>query len=146
MKDLILTPVGLRVANQLFPCVIGRQGVSKLKKEGDGKTPTGSHHIVGMLYRPDRIAQPRKWALPIRPRDIWSDDVKDPNYNLMGSSQSSFNHERLFRSDHLYDLVILTNWNWPYAVKGRGSAIFIHSWKKNGVLPQESIAGVNGNV
>ena len=130
MKDLILTPVGLRVAHQIFPCVIGRQGVSKQKKEGDGKTPTGSHQIVGMLYRPDRIAQPRKWALPIRPRDIWSDDVKDPNYNLMGTSPSSFGHERLFRSDHLYDLVIITNWNWPYAVKGRGSAIFIHSWRK----------------
>jgi len=64
----------------------------------------------------------------------------------MGSAPSSFNHERLFRSDHLYDLVILTNWNWPYAVKGRGSAIFIHSWKKNGG-PTEGCIGVsNGNL
>ena len=48
----------------------------------------------------------------------------------MGTLPSSFGHERLFRPDHLYDLIIITNWNWPYAVKGRGSAIFIHSWRK----------------
>ena len=77
MKDLILTPLGLRVADQTLPCVIGKHGVSKLKREGDGSTPIGKHQIVGMLYRPDRLSKPRNWALPIRPRDIWSDDVKD---------------------------------------------------------------------
>ena len=140
MKDLILTPLGLRVADQLFPCVIGKNGVTRLKKEGDGKTPIGRHQIVGMLYRPDKIAQPRKWALPIRPNDIWSDDVKDSNYNLMGTAPSSFGHERLFRSDNIYDLVIITNWNWPYAVKGRGSAIFIHSWRKEGKPTEGCVA------
>ena len=140
MKNLILTPSGLRMANQVFPCVIGKNGVSNLKREGDGKTPIGGHAIVGMLYRPDRITRPRKWALPIRPHDIWSDDVKDPNYNLMGTLSSSFRHERLFRPDHLYDLVIITNWNWPYAVKGRGSAIFIHSWRQKVYPTQGCIA------
>ena len=128
MKDLILSPRGLRAGDKLFPCVIGKNGVSKFKREGDGKTPTGQHQIVGMLYRPDRIKQPRKWARPIRPRDTWSDDIKDPNYNLMGTLPSSFGHERLFRPDHLYNLIIITNWNWPYAVKGRGSAIFTVSY------------------
>ena len=140
MKDLILTPLGLRMADQVFPCEIGKHGISKLKREGDGKPPTGEHQIVGMLYRPDRIPRPRKWALPIQLRDIWSDDVKDPNYNLMGASPNSFQHERLFRSDHLYDLIIITNWNWPYAVKGRGSAIFIHRWRKNGYPTEGCIA------
>ena len=140
MKDLTLTPLGLRVGDKLLPCVIGKNGVSKLKREGDGKTPTGKHQIVGMLYRPDKISRPRKWALPIRPRDIWSDDVKDPNYNLMGTSPSLFGHEQLFRSDRLYDLILITNWNWPYAVKGRGSAIFIHSWRQNAIPTEGCIA------
>ena len=144
MKDLILSPRGLRAGNKLFPCVIGKNGVSKLKREGDGKTPTGQHQIVGMLYRPDRIKQPRKWARPIRPRDTWSDDIKDPNYNLMGTSPSLFKHERLFRPDNLYDLLIITNWNWPYAVKGRGSAIFIHSWRKQ-VWPTEGCIALSKN-
>ena len=140
MKDLTLTPLGLRVGDKLLPCVIGKNGISKLKREGDGKTPTGKHHIVGMLYRPDKISRPRKWALPIRPRDIWSDDVKDPNYNLMGKLPSLFGHEQLFRCDNLYDLVIITNWNWPYAVKGRGSAIFIHSWGQNSRATEGCVA------
>ena len=129
-----------------MPCVIGKNGVSKLKREGDGKTPTGKHQIVGMLYRPDKISRPRKWALPIRPRDIWSDDVKDPNYNLMGTSPSLFGHEQLFRSDRLYDLILITNWNWPYAVRGRGSAIFIHSWRKNAIHTEGCIALSIGNL
>jgi len=146
VKDLTLTPLGLRVGDKLLPCVIGKNGVSKLKREGDGKTPTGKHQIVGMLYRPDKISQPRKWALPIRPRDIWSDDVKDPNYNLMGTSPSLFGHEPLFRCDRLYDLILITNWNWPYAVKGRGSAIFIHSWIKKASPTEGCIALSKDNL
>ena len=142
MKNLILTPLGLRVANQVFPCAVGKNGISNNKREGDGKTPIGDHEIIGMLYRPDKIARPRKWALPIRPGDIWSDDVKDPNYNLMGTLPSSFRHERLFRPADLYDLVIITNWNWPYAVKGRGSAIFIHSCRKE-IYPTEGCIGLS---
>ena len=140
MKDLVLTPLGLRVANQTFPCVIGKNGVAKRKRESDGKSPIGKHQIVGMLYRPDRLSRPRDWALPIRPRDIWSDDIKDPNYNLMGTAPSLFRHEKLFRPDHLYDLIIIINWNWPYTVKGRGSAIFIHRWRKNGYPTEGCIA------
>ena len=141
MKNLILTPSGLQIGNKVLPCVVGINGVSKLKREGDGKTPVGEHQIVGMLYRPDRIRRPRNWALPIRPRDIWSDDQTDPNYNLMGSYPSKYRYERLFRPDDIYDLIILTNWNWPYAVKGRGSAIFIHSWRKE-AKPTEGCIGL----
>ena len=146
MKDLIITPSGIRAADNKFPCVFGKNGFTSLKQEGDGKTPTGQHQIVGMLYRPDRIVRPRSWAVPIRPRDIWSDDVKDPEYNLMGTMPTLFRHERLFRPDHLYDLVIITNWNWPYAVKGRGSAIFIHSWKKKGYPTEGCIALSKDNL
>jgi L,D-peptidoglycan transpeptidase YkuD (ErfK/YbiS/YcfS/YnhG family) len=85
-----------------------------------------------MLYRPDRMARPADWALPIGPSDLWSDDPKHEDYNLMVRAPYSFSHERLRRADPMYDLVILTDWNWPYAVKGRGSAIFIHQWRGPG--------------
>ena len=130
----------LKFDDFIFKCCIGKKGLIKKKREGDKKTPIGQHQIVGMLYRPDRISQPRSWAVPIRPRDIWSDDLKDPDYNLMGTRPTLFAHERLFRPDHLYDLVIITNWNWPYAVKGRGSAIFIHSWRKKGYPTEGCVA------
>lgn len=128
--DLVLSPKGLRFRGRLFSCSIGKGGLSNSKKEGDGATPTGTHRIVGMLYRPDRLTKPVDWAVPIRPVDLWSDDVKDEDYNLMVRAPHGFSHERLRRADPLYDLVLITNWNWPNAVPGLGSAIFIHQWRR----------------
>lgn len=130
--DLVLTPRGLRFQGCTFPCVIGRGGISRRKREGDGATPTGIHRLVGMLYRPDRMKRPTDWALPIRPGDLWSDDPSDQEYNMMVRVPYPHSHEKLRRPDPLYDLILLTDWNWPYAVKGRGSAIFIHQHRKPG--------------
>ena len=85
-----------------------------------------------MLYRPDRIARPADWAVPIRPGDLWCDDPVHEDYNLMVRAPFAASHERLKRPDPLYDLVILTGWNWPRAVRGKGSAIFIHRWRGPG--------------
>ncbi len=140
--DLVLSPRGLRFQNRVFPCSIGRGGISAHKREGDGATPTGTHRIVGMLFRPDRMARPTDWAVPIRPGDLWSDDPEDEDYNMMVRAPYTPSHERLRRADPLYDLVILTDWNWPYAVPGRGSAIFIHRWRRPG-FPTEGCIGLN---
>lgn len=140
--DLILCPRGLRFAGRLFPCTIGRGGISARKQEGDGATPTGAHRIVGMIFRPDRIARPTDWAVPIRPGDLWSDDPQAENYNHMVRAPYAHSHEKLRRADPLYDLVILTDWNWPYAVPGRGSAIFIHRWRRPG-YPTEGCIGLD---
>lgn len=131
-SDLVLTPRGVRFLGRRFPCSIGRGGIGADKREGDGATPVGTHRIVGMLYRPDRMDRPTSWALPIRPGDLWSDDAGDPDYNLMVRAPHPFSHERLRRADRLYDLIILTDWNWPQARPGRGSAIFLHRWRKPG--------------
>lgn len=130
--DLVLTPIGLRFLGRRFPCTIGRGGLSDAKREGDGCTPRGTHGLIGMLFRPERIARPAGWALPIGLSDLWSDDPKDEDYNLMVRAPHPHRHERLHRSDPLYDLVILTDWNWPRAVRGAGSAIFIHQWRGRG--------------
>ena len=133
-EDLVVTPTGVRFMGRRFPCSIGRGGIvaAGKKREGDGGTPTGVHRIVGMLYRPDRMARPADWALPIGPLDLWSDDPADEDYNLMVRAPHAFSHEKLRRADPLYDLVILTDWNWPHAVPGRGSAIFLHRWRRPG--------------
>ena len=111
------------------------------KVEGDGATPRGIHRLVGMLYRPDRIKRPADWALPIHRGDLWSDDPTHEDYNLMVRAPYPHSHEKLRRADRLYDLILLTDWNWPYAVKGRGSAIFIHRWRRPG-FPTEGCIGL----
>lgn len=130
----------LRFMGRRFACTIGRGGIRPDKREGDGATPRGVHRLVGMLYRPDRMARPADWALPIRPGDLWSDDPKDPDYNLMVRAPHGHSHERLRRADPLYDLVILTDWNWPEGIPGRGSAIFIHRWRRPGYPTEGCIA------
>lgn len=130
--DLVVTPAGLRFLNRRFACSIGRSGLTRDKREGDGATPVGVHGLVGMLYRPDRMARPADWAVPISPSDLWSDDPADEDYNLMVRAPHAHSHERLRRADPLYDLVLISNWNWPFAQRGRGSAIFVHQWRRPG--------------
>lgn len=131
-SDLVLTPKGIRFQGRRYPCTIGRGGITSCKVEGDGATPGGVHHIVGMFYRPDRIPRPSAWAQPIRLRDLWSDDPAAKDYNLLVQRPYSHSHEVLRRADPLYDLVLVTDWNWPNAIAGRGSCIFVHQWRRPG--------------
>ncbi|MEO0669453.1 MAG: L,D-transpeptidase family protein [Pseudomonadota bacterium] len=140
-NDLVLSPRGLRFRGRYFPCTIGKGGLSARKVEGDGTTPRGTHRLIGMLYRPDRMARPANWAVPIRPGDLWSDDPRADDYNHMVRAPYAGSHEVLRRADPLYDLVILTDWNWPYSVPGRGSAIFVHRWRRPG-YPTEGCIGL----
>lgn len=138
--DLVLTPRGVRFQGQLYPCTIGKTGITRNKREGDKATPAGIHRIVGMLYRPDRIPAPVPWAMPIGPRDLWSDDGTQGDYNSLVQAPYPHSHEVLRRADPLYDLVILTDWNWPDAVAGRGSAIFIHQQRRPGYPTEGCVA------
>lgn len=137
---MVLTPLGLRFQGRLLPCSIGRGGITNTKREGDGATPTGTHRIVGMMYRPDRMTAPTRWAVPIRPGDLWSDDPGDTNYNHLVPAPYGHSHEPMHRADPLYDLVLITDWNWPNAVPGRGSAIFMHQWRRPGYSTEGCVA------
>ncbi|ETX14808.1 hypothetical protein OCH239_20870 [Roseivivax halodurans JCM 10272] len=130
--DMVLTRRGLRFMGRIWPCTIGRGGVTADKREGDGATPVGTHAIVGMLYRPDRLARPADWAVPIRPGDLWCDDPGDEDYNLMVRAPHGASAESLRLPDPRYDIVLMTDWNWPHAEAGRGSAIFLHAWRRPG--------------
>ncbi len=128
--DLVIGRWGARFMGRRFACTLGRGGRRTDKREGDGATPIGVHRFIGMLYRPDRISRPADWALPIGPRDGWSDDSTDEDYNQMIRLPHPFSHEKLRRSDPIYDLILLTDWNWPESRAGRGSAIFVHQWRR----------------
>ena len=140
VHDLVLTPTGLLFRGRRFPCSIGRGGLRRYKREGDAGTPAGIHHIVMMLYRPDRIRPPAHWAEPILPGDLWSDASDDPAYNQPVRAPYAPSHEMLRRADPLYDLVLATDWNWPDAVAGRGSCIFVHQWRRPGFPTEGCVA------
>ncbi|MGF6859712.1 L,D-peptidoglycan transpeptidase YkuD (ErfK/YbiS/YcfS/YnhG family) [Rhodobacteraceae bacterium MBR-64] len=129
--DLLVTAQGARFMGRRFACAIGRGGITARKREGDGATPAGTHGLTGLMYRPDRIAPGLLpgWAAPIRPGDLWSDDPADPDYNHLVRAPHRHSHECLRRPDPLYDIILPTDWNWPHAAPGAGSAIFVHCWR-----------------
>jgi L,D-peptidoglycan transpeptidase YkuD (ErfK/YbiS/YcfS/YnhG family) len=117
-----------------LPCRLGRAGVKTDKREGDGATPRGVLRVVKLYYRADQPG-PRHSFLPqrvIRPELGWSDDARSFRYNRPIGLPARESHERLWREDRLYDLVIETDWNRRPTVRGRGSAIFIHYVRPDG--------------
>lgn len=132
--DMVLTPTGLSFRGRLIPVSWGRGGIRGDKREGDGATPVGIHRTLGLLYRPDRIAAAAlpPWAVPIRLEDRWCDAPGHPDYNHLVREPFGASQERLRRGDPLYDLILPLDWNWPDAIPGKGSAIFIHQWRRPG--------------
>ena len=125
---------GARYRGRWFPCAVGRGGIGEKRAEGDGITPVGRHRIEAVLGVRTGCAGRGE---PIGLRDGWSDDPADPDYNRRVLRPHRFGHEALRRADPMYDLVAVTDWNRQPAVKGRGSAIFLHVWRR----PRHPTAG-----
>ncbi len=109
-------------------CAFGRGGFTREKREGDGATPVGAWPMCRLLYRADRLSRPvtRLPASAIGPEDGWCDDPADPAYNRPVALPYAGRHERLWREDALYDLLVVLGHNDDPVVPGLGSAIFLH--------------------
>jgi L,D-peptidoglycan transpeptidase YkuD (ErfK/YbiS/YcfS/YnhG family) len=111
-----------------LPVALGRSGIRTDKREGDGATPRGRFRLVRLWWRPDRSPRPRS-LLPVRPigpLDGWCEDSADRRYNRPIRLRPGAAGDRLWRDDHLYDLIIEIDHNARPRVAGRGSAVFIH--------------------
>ena len=118
----------LQAGSFRFRCALGRGGVSRNKREGDGATPSGSFALRRAWLRPD-VRHPRLPRLPFRwtrKTDGWCDAPGHRRYNRPVPLPFAASHERLWRDDALYDVVIEIGWNDNPAIRGRGSAIFMH--------------------
>ena len=114
-----------------FKCCVGKKGSTKFKKEGDQKTPKGLFKLGSLLYRKDRNRKPQTKikTIPIKKNMAWCNDVKSYKYNKLTKVSKNYSYEKIFRSDNKYDFVIPINYNCPYTIKNKGSAIFIHLTK-----------------
>jgi L,D-peptidoglycan transpeptidase YkuD (ErfK/YbiS/YcfS/YnhG family) len=131
----------------VLPCALGSAGPVRTKREGDGGTPIGRHRVLGAYYRPDRILRPLT-GLPLKPirrDDGWCDAPGDRRYNCPVRLPYAANHERMWRDDNLYDLVLDLAWNRGPIAPGRGSAIFLHS-ARPGFKPTEGCVAVERRV
>ena len=116
-----------------FKCSLGKNGVTKNKVEGDKRTPSGVYRLKQVFYRADRINKitTNLKKIKIKKNMGWCDDPSSKRYNRLIKIPYKFSHEKLYRKDHIYDIVVILNYNMNPVVKKRGSAIFMHITKKN---------------
>jgi L,D-peptidoglycan transpeptidase YkuD (ErfK/YbiS/YcfS/YnhG family) len=114
---------GMRIA-----CALGRSGTGRRKREGDGLTPCGGFPLRRVWYRADRLPRPET-GLPARrtiPDDGWCDAPAHRLYNRPVRLPFPASHERMWRDDALYDIVVEIGWNDRRIRPAKGSAIFMH--------------------
>ena len=123
----------LKYNNFKFRCAIGKAGIREKKREGDNVTPSGTFKIVKIYYRSDRIKKisSKFRAIKITKNMGWCDDPNSKNYNQLINLPSRWDHEKLFKKNNIYDIILVLNYNMRPVVKNKGSAIFIHVAKKN---------------
>lgn len=118
----------LLVKGVQFPCVIGRTGLCRDKREGDGATP---RHMMGLrevYFRADRLQRPQTLLkiTAIKAGMGWEERILHPRYNRFTPHTHEGSEEHLMRDDALYDIVLVLGWNDRPVRKRRGSAIFLH--------------------
>ena len=114
-----------------FKCCIGKNGISKKKIEGDKKTPIGLFQLGDLYFRGDKNEKPfsKLKKIIIRKNMGWCNDVKNQKYNKLIKSNRKIKHEKLFRKDYKYDLLIPIKYNFNKPKIGKGSCIFLHLTK-----------------
>ena len=123
----------LKYKDLKFRCALGKAGIGKKKKEGDNTTPKGTYKIVNIYYRADRIKKitSKYKIIKITKKMVCFDDPKSKKYNLLIFLPCQYTHEKLYRKDNIYDLILVLNYNLRPVIKNKGSAIFIHISRKN---------------
>ena len=124
-------------------CSIGKSGLTNRKKEGDLATPKGIYKLGLLYYRKDRLSKLKciiKKKI-IRKNMGWCDDGRSKKYNQEIAFPFKYSAEKLYRKDKIYDLFINIKYNYRPAIKGKGSAIFLHIERKN-YLPTEGCIAI----
>ena len=122
----------LQIDDFKFKCCIGKKGSTKNKIEGDKKTPKGIFEVENLYFRKDRRKCPETLlkCIEIKKDMGWCNDVKFPKkYNKIFKIKKKISHEKLWRKDFKYDLLIPIKYNFKKHITGLGSCIFIHLTK-----------------
>ena len=114
-----------------FKCALGKKGSTSKKIEGDKKTPKGVYNLGPVYFRKDRISniETKLKTIEIKKDMGWCDDVKSKYYNKIIKISEKIKHEKLFRKNRNYDILIPIDYNSKNIKKNKGSAIFIHLTK-----------------
>ena len=114
-------------------CSIGKGGIGNKRKEGDLITPKGRYKIKFILYRKDKIKKVKSKIkrIVIKKNMGWCNDPKSRKYNQLIKLPTVYKHEKLFRKDNIYNIILVLNFNMNPIIRDKGSAIFIHVARRN---------------
>ena len=114
-----------------FKCCVGKHGITNHKVEGDKKTPKGTYKLDNLYFRKDKFSKldTKLKTISIKRNMGWCDDLKSKKYNKLIRVPNRIKHEKLFRKDFNYDLMIPIKYNMTQTKKNKGSAIFLHLTK-----------------
>ena len=109
---------------------IGKNGVTKHKQEGDGKTPLGEFELGVILGRNPKVINKNGIRyIQINKNMYWVDDANSKYYNKLvnilevNKDWNSAEHLIDYPIQYEYLIEIKTN---PNNISGKGSAIFLH--------------------
>ena len=121
----------LNIDEFTFKCSIGKNGLRFKKKEGDLCTPKGLYSLKKIFYRGDRIKNINTTIqkTKIKKQMGWCNDPLHKKYNSLINIKDKIKHEKMFRKDNKYDLLIVLDYNLKNPIPFKGSAIFIHLTK-----------------
>ena len=96
MTILVKNKHTLQIDEFKFRCCVGKNGITKSKKEGDKKTPKGSFEIENLYFRKDRLEKPLTSlkCIPIKKSMGWCNDIRFPRkYNKLFKIEKRIKHE-----------------------------------------------------
>lgn len=136
---------GRLIAGHLsLTCALGRSGVSRFKREGDGATPAGRFRLLYGYCRTDVVKRPVSNVLikSMRTDDGWCDDPASSLYNRPVRLPFAGSHETLWRDDGQYGYVVVIDYNIHPRHRSKGSAIFFHL-SQDGYLPTAGCVAIS---
>ncbi len=116
-----------------YPARVGRSGLRKNRREGDGTTPIGTFRFGRVMYGNDPNPGVRFRYRRLRCGDWWNEDSSSPTYN-------TFQHvpcgrpppfrtttPGMWEERVAYPHLAVVEFNMHPVVPGRGSGIFLHA-------------------
>ncbi len=129
---IIINKNFLTYNNYKAKCAIGKRGIGYKRREGDLITPKGLYKIKYVLFRGDRVKVKTKLKKKIIKRNnVWCDDPASKYYNKLVKLPFNYGHEKLYKKENIYDIILVLDFNMNPIKKNKGSAIFIHIAKNN---------------
>ena len=122
-----------RAVHGPYPARVGRNGIRRNRREGDGTTPIGTFRIGRTMYGNEPNPGVKFPYVRLRCGDWWVEDPRSPSYNTfqrVGCGRRPpfrVTTPDMSKDRRAYPYLAVVEFNMRPVVPGRGSGIFLHA-------------------